>query len=116
MFRADSFKDRGASFIGKSTRQVSTQGIHAVTSGDLIPQVFELNRPLRIALGQQRGSNFSTYYNLAMFSPYTLNCFNNEIAYHFRTANGISRVVDSQSSELYARRNTTADLRVEEGW
>jgi len=71
--------------------------MYAVASRDLIPHVFELNRPLRIAFGQQGRRNFSTNYNPTMFSLYTLGCSHNEITDHFRTANGIRRIVDCQS-------------------
>ena len=71
--------------------------MYAIAFRDLVPQVFELNRPLRIAFGQQGRRNFSTNYNPTMFSLYTLGCSHNEIAYHLLTANGIERIVDCQS-------------------
>src|SRR5215469_17812354 len=71
--------------------------MYAVASGDLVPQVFQTHRPFHIAVRQKRGCNFSANCNPAMSSLYAFGCIRNEIAYHFRAANGIRHIIDGQS-------------------
>src|SRR5215467_2332766 len=76
---ADSFEDGAGFLIGKGTRQISAQSMYARALRDLVPQVFELNRLLRIAFGQQGGRNFYTNHNPTIVSLYSLGCSQNEI-------------------------------------
>ena len=51
MFGADSFEKREAFLVLTSVPYVSAVSIYTVSSGDLIPPAFKLNRTLVVALG-----------------------------------------------------------------
>jgi hypothetical protein len=103
MFCTDLVEDVAVYLAVKAAQSIPAKSIHVVLHNDLIPDLFQPNRRLSLALRHQERRTLSASCKAAVLSLRSLGRIHNEIAHDLKEANWIGQIVDHECRKRVGR-------------
>src|SRR4051812_21948443 len=96
MFCTDLLEDVVVYLAVKTAQWIPAKSIHVVLRNDLIPELFQPDRRLSLALRPQERRTFSASCNAGVLSLRSLGRIRKEIAHGLKESNWIGQIVDHE--------------------
>ena len=85
----------------KAAQGIPAEDIHPKGLAYLVPELFNLNRGVRLTFGPQERSTFSTHDNAVMLLPRRFGCCLNKITYNRKKSRRVRHIIDHKCRECF---------------